>query len=239
MRFVWGLVIASCLTLPWAALASPQQQAPSQQEPQPAASAPTQDAPNNPPVPQGEKLTPGDSKSETKPETKTERESPTQTEPPSPTKTEAPSTGSSQGASESSAQPKTAPKKKEEAKQSKAGSRRQASGKGASVSAPGSTPRRIVVREGGAKEPEAQIVSNLTPEEASRERQNTEDLLNSTRDILQQLSGRSLDEQRQETVSQIHHYMEGSRSALKEGDIARAQTLALKASLLAGDLAIH
>lgn len=38
-------------------------------------------------------------------------------------------------------------------------------------------------------------------------------------------------------MSQIHNYMKGSRSALKEGDIPRAHTLAVKAGLLADDLA--
>src|ERR1035441_5013634 len=44
-----------------------------------------------------------------------------------------------------------------------------------------------------------------------------------------------VDAPRQETVSQIHNYMQGARAALKEGDISRGHTLALKANLLADD----
>jgi hypothetical protein len=56
---------------------------------------------------------------------------------------------------------------------------------------------------------------------------------------LKQLAGRALNDQQQETVGQIHHYMDGARSALKEGDVGRASTLAQKAHLLSDDLVKH
>jgi hypothetical protein len=105
--------------------------------------------------------------------------------------------------------------------------------------APDGAPRKIVVREGGASEPAAQIVPGMTPAEATRQRQNAERLLGATGDQLKQLAGRPLDPQRQETVEQIRNYMEGARSALKEGDVQRASTLAEKAHLLAEDLVTH
>jgi len=105
--------------------------------------------------------------------------------------------------------------------------------------APNGSPRRIVVREGGASEPAAQIVPGMPPAEATRQRQNAENLLGSTGDQLQQLAGRTLDAQQQETVGQVRNYMEGARSALKEGDVQRASTLAEKAHLLADDLVKH
>ena len=79
----------------------------------------------------------------------------------------------------------------------------------------------------------------MTPAEATRQRQNAERLLGATGDQLKQLAGRPLDPQRQETVEQIRNYMEGARSALKEGDVQRASTLAEKAHLLAEDLVKH
>jgi hypothetical protein len=91
---------------------------------------------------------------------------------------------------------------------------------------PGDAPRKIVVREGGASEPTAQIVPGLTPAEAIHQRQNAERLLGSTDDQLKQLVGRTLDAQQQETVGQ-------------EGDVRRASTLAEKARLLAEDLVRH
>ena len=107
------------------------------------------------------------------------------------------------------------------------------------ASAPDGAPRKIVVREGGASEPTAQIAPGMTPAEAARERQNAEQLLGSTGAQLKQLAERKLNLQQQETMGQIRNYMEGARSALKEGDVSRASTLAEKAHLLAEDLVKH
>ncbi len=104
---------------------------------------------------------------------------------------------------------------------------------------PGSGPRKVVVREGGANEPAAQIVPGMTPAEATRQRQNTEQWLSSTDLQLKQLAGRTLGVQQQETVGQIHNYMDGARLALKDGEVRRASTLAEKAHLLADDLVKH
>jgi hypothetical protein len=105
--------------------------------------------------------------------------------------------------------------------------------------APDGTPKKVVVREGGASEPAAQIAPDITPAEAARQRQNAERLLGSTDEQLKQLAGRTPDAGRQETVGQIHNYMDEARSALKEGDVGRANTLAQKAHLLADDLVKH
>jgi hypothetical protein len=102
--------------------------------------------------------------------------------------------------------------------------------------APGGAPRKIVVRHGGASEPAAQIAPGMSPAEAARQRQNAEQLLGSTGGQLKLLAGRALKAQQQETVGQIRNYMDGARSALQEGDLRRASTLAEKAHLLAEDL---
>jgi hypothetical protein len=106
------------------------------------------------------------------------------------------------------------------------------------VSAPG-VPRKIVVREGGANEPAAQIAPGMTPAEAARQRQDAEKLLSSADNQLRQLAGRTLDARQQETVGQIRNYMDGAHEALKEGDLRRASTLAQKAHLLSEDLVRH
>jgi hypothetical protein len=100
-------------------------------------------------------------------------------------------------------------------------------------------PRKVVVREGGAKEPAAQIAPGITPAEAARERRNAEEWLGSTDEQLKQMAGRTLDARQQETEGQIRNYIEGARLALKEGDVRRASTLAQKAHLLAEDLVKH
>jgi hypothetical protein len=104
---------------------------------------------------------------------------------------------------------------------------------------PDGAPRKIVVREGGASEPAAQIAPGMTPAEATHQRHNAEQLLGATDDKLKRLVGRPLDAKQQEAVGQIRNYMEGARSALKEGDVRRANTLAQKAHLLSEDLVKH
>jgi len=63
--------------------------------------------------------------------------------------------------------------------------------------------------------------------------------LSTTSERLKEIAPRPLDSRQQETVSQIQNYMEGSRLALKQGDVSRAHTLAQKADLLVDDLARH
>ena len=101
---------------------------------------------------------------------------------------------------------------------------------------PGDGPKKVVVRQGGASEPAGQIAPGITPAEALRERQSVERLLGATDDQLRMLSGRTLDEKRQEAVGQIRNYLDQARLALKEGDLRRANTLAEKAHLLSDDL---
>jgi hypothetical protein len=105
--------------------------------------------------------------------------------------------------------------------------------------APDGAPRKVVVREGGTSEPAAQIAPDISPAEATRQRQKAEQLLGSTDGQLKQLTGRTLNAQQQESVGQIRNYMQGARSALKEGDVLRAGTLAEKAHLLSDDLLKH
>src|SRR5208282_4178064 len=85
----------------------------------------------------------------------------------------------------------------------------------------------------------AQVAADLTPAEAARQRQDAERLLGSADDQLKLLAERTLDARQQETVGQIRNYMGGARSALQEGDLRRANTLAQKAHLLADDLVKH
>ena len=79
----------------------------------------------------------------------------------------------------------------------------------------------------------------MTPAEATRQRQNAEQWLALTDDQLKRLAERTLDARQQDTVGQIRNYMEGARTALQEGDVRRASTLAQKAHLLAEDLVKH
>ena len=97
----------------------------------------------------------------------------------------------------------------------------------------------MVVRKGGAVAPPAQIASGMDPTEAARDRHDADKSLNYADSQLKALANRTLNPQQQETVGQAHNYIAGARVALKEGDVQRANTLALKARLLADDLIRH
>jgi len=100
-------------------------------------------------------------------------------------------------------------------------------------------PTKVVVPEGGAKEPPTQIAPGLAPDEAARERREADQWLTSTDAQLKVLADRSLSVRQQDTVGQVRNYLVGARSALQENDLRRAHTLALKAHLLSDDLIKH
>ena len=62
---------------------------------------------------------------------------------------------------------------------------------------------KIVVPEGGAKEPPAQIAPGLAPDEAKRNRHEAEQWLTATDGQLKELSNRHLSESRQDIVAQV------------------------------------
>jgi hypothetical protein len=100
-------------------------------------------------------------------------------------------------------------------------------------------PRKIVIHQGSTPEPTAQLVPGMPQEQASYQRQETEQLLSTSDTNLQQLGSRVLNQNQQETVGQVRNYISGARAALKDGDTQRAHMLAFKAQLLSDDLLKH
>lgn len=101
------------------------------------------------------------------------------------------------------------------------------------------TPGKVVVDEGGVSEPPAQAISaGVDQNEAAHERQVTEQLLQSTDSNLKALN-RTLNSDEQAMVEQIKSYVAQSRAASNDGDLVRANNLALKAHLLSDALAKH
>jgi hypothetical protein len=215
MRLACGLAIALWLSFPAAGMASRQQE-----------TAGSANAAGQAPAPPG-------APAETAPAEKSRTENapaeqvPAETTPAAPANPQTPAAG------------KTAPENVAKEKTDTDSARRVRKRRKRSSSAPNGAPHKIVVREGGASEPAAQIAPGMTSTEATRQRDNAEQLLGATDDKLKRLAGRTLDAKQQETVGQIRNYMEGARSALKEGDVRRANTLAQKAHLLSDDLVKH
>jgi hypothetical protein len=79
----------------------------------------------------------------------------------------------------------------------------------------------------------------MTMEQASSQIQNTTQLLASAEANLQKVSTRKLNMDQQAMVDQVHTYVQQAKDALNRGDLQRGHNLALKASLLADDLARH
>lgn len=102
-----------------------------------------------------------------------------------------------------------------------------------------SEPRKRVIRRGGVNEPITHIIPGMTLDQSNRLRQEAKDLLMAADSDLKKLASRSLNVNQQETISQVHRYMDIARSALVDGDIERAHTLAHKAQLLSDDLVKH
>jgi hypothetical protein len=105
---------------------------------------------------------------------------------------------------------------------------------------PGATgPTKTVVRNGGTADPVVDLSSGVSPQQASRETESTNQLLASSDANLKKISGRQLSENQQDTAKQIKSYMEQARAAAANGDVQRAYNLAVKANLLSAELAGH
>ena len=101
------------------------------------------------------------------------------------------------------------------------------------------TPGKVVVEEGGTSEaPQQAISAGMDQGQATHERQATEQLLQSTDSNLKALN-RTLNPDEQAMVEQIKSYVTQSRAAINDGDLVRANNLALKAHLLSDALVKH
>src|SRR5579863_4000165 len=97
-------------------------------------------------------------------------------------------------------------------------------------------PPKIVVRQGGAAEPSIQLAGGPTTGQASEQKNAAMQLLETTEENLKKISGQQLSSDQQETVTQIHQFMQQSKAAAANGDSERARNLAWKAELLSEDL---
>ena len=97
-------------------------------------------------------------------------------------------------------------------------------------------PAKIIVRQGGTSEPAIQLAGGEGTGQASQQRANANQLLETTEANLKKIAGRQLSSTEQDTVVQIRQYMEQSKAAVAADDMERARTLAWKAQTLSEDL---
>jgi hypothetical protein len=95
-----------------------------------------------------------------------------------------------------------------------------------------------IVRNGSTTNPAVQIFPSVSEQQASRQLEDTNQLLAKTDANLQKIPGQ-LNPAQQETVNQVKSYMEQAKTAMNGGDVQRAYNLARKANLLSTDLAGH
>src|SRR5579862_3358043 len=104
---------------------------------------------------------------------------------------------------------------------------------------PTDPPEKVVIRNGSTSEPDVKLSPPMSAKQSSNQIKNADNLLTGTEDNLKQISGRSLNPTQQETVKQIHQYMDQARKAISDGDLDRGRNLAFKAHLLSDDLVKH
>jgi hypothetical protein len=97
-------------------------------------------------------------------------------------------------------------------------------------------PKKKIVPLGGTSEPSIQLEGGAVGEQASHEKDSTNQMLGVTEQNLKKLEGRQLTSDQKNMVSQARQFMDQAKSAMNSGDLDRARTLAQKAQLLSEDL---
>jgi hypothetical protein len=97
-------------------------------------------------------------------------------------------------------------------------------------------PLKTIVRHGGTSEPSIQLAGGPSDSQASHQRDVVNQLLGVTENNLKKVAGKQLNSTQQDTLSQAHAFVQQSRSAIADGDLDRARTLAWKAETLSEDL---
>jgi hypothetical protein len=94
--------------------------------------------------------------------------------------------------------------------------------------------KKTVIRNGGTTEPAVRLTGTDPAKQASQA--TTAQLLAGTEENLKKLAGRDLNADQQQTLTQIHEFVEQSKHAAAAGDMEQAQNLASKARLLSDEL---
>ncbi|HET7206848.1 MAG TPA: hypothetical protein VFI95_09755 [Terriglobales bacterium] len=97
-------------------------------------------------------------------------------------------------------------------------------------------PPKTIVRHGGTSEPSIQLAGGPNDSQASHKRDVVNQLLGVTENNLKKAAGKQLNSTQQDTLSQARAFMQQSRTAIADGDLDRARTLAWKAETLSEDL---
>jgi len=95
---------------------------------------------------------------------------------------------------------------------------------------------KVIVRQGGTKEPLIQLDGGATGDQAAHQQNTANQMLSAAEMNLKKLAGRQLTANQQDTVKQVRQFVDQSKSAAASGDSERARTLAWKAQLLSEEV---
>lgn len=97
-------------------------------------------------------------------------------------------------------------------------------------------PPKVIVRQGGTRETSIQLAGGAGGDQAAQQRDTANRMLGTAEENLKKMEGRQLTTSQRDLVSQIHQFIDESRSAVKAGELDRARTLAWKAQTLSEEL---
>lgn len=97
-------------------------------------------------------------------------------------------------------------------------------------------PEPVAAAEDHARPPALQISPQLSENDKANYRRGTAEDVGVAESNLQQTNGKRLNAQQSDLVDKIKSFLDQSRDASKEGDLARAKNLAQKARLLSVEL---
>lgn len=97
-------------------------------------------------------------------------------------------------------------------------------------------PKKTIVPLGGTTEPSIELAGTASDDQAARARNDVDQMVTVTENNLKNISGQIMSSSQKDQINQIHQYLTESKSAVADGDLDRARTLAWKAQMLSEDL---
>jgi hypothetical protein len=97
-------------------------------------------------------------------------------------------------------------------------------------------PSKVIVRQGSTSDSSIELVGGAAGSQASDERNNSIEMLETADANLKKIDGTQLDSNQQDMIKQVRQFMDQSKAATSAGDLDQARTLAWKAQLLSEEL---
>lgn len=97
-------------------------------------------------------------------------------------------------------------------------------------------PKKTIVRQGGTSEPSIELAGAASDDQAAQQRSAVNQMVVVAEKNLKSIAAQEMTASQKDQVNQIQQYVAESKSAVADGDLDRARTLAWKAQMLSEDL---